>query len=131
KLGQMEKGIGRIEAALNLPAPTGSIPDLDIVIAELRHALPGATDAAGLHNALGLLLGKQGADPKQVIAEFREAVRLRPGYAEAHNIVGRVLIQGGDNEGGIAEFRQALLVAPDYAGALGNLGAALVPSNPA
>src|SRR5439155_27380140 len=130
-LKQMEKGIGQIEAALNLPAPTGSIPDLDIAIAELRRALPDATNAAEIHNALGLLLGKQGADPKQVLAEFREALRLRPGYAEAHNNVGRVLIQGGDNEGGIAEFRQALLLAPEYAGALGNLRAALVPSNPA
>src|SRR5205809_1363328 len=102
-----------------------------MVIVELRRVPAESPTAADVHNLLGLLLGKQGADPKQVLAEFREAVRLRPGYAEAHNNVGRVLIQGGDNEGGIAEFRQALLLAPEYAGALGNLGAALVPSNPA
>ena len=100
------------------------------MIAALRRALSKAPDSSEIHNVLGLLLGKQGADPKQVIAEFREAVRLRPDYAEAHNNLGLVLMQTGDAEAGITEFRQALRLAPEYAAALGNLGAALVPSNP-
>lgn len=128
--GQLEKGIGQIEAALNLPAPAGPIPDLDQVIAELRRALAASPNTAEIHNVLGLLLGKRGADPAQVIAEFRDAVRLRKDYAEARNNLGLVLVQAGDNEAGIAEFRQALAVAPDYTAALANLGAALIPSKP-
>ncbi len=128
--GRIAKGLGQIEAALNLPAPEGPIPDPDTVIGELRRVLSTAPDAAEGRNVLGLLLGKQGADPKQVMAEFREAIRLRPDYAEAHNNLGLVLTQAGDNEGGIAEFRQALLHAPGSANALANLGAALVASQP-
>src|SRR5438105_3849374 len=77
---QLEKGIGQIEAALNLPAPAGPIPDLDKAIAALRDARAAAPDSAELHNVLGLMLGKQGADARQVLSEFREAVRLRPDY---------------------------------------------------
>ncbi len=128
--GQVEKGIGQIEAAINLPAPAGPIPDLAAVVSELRSVAAAKPDLAEVHNVLGLLLGKQGADPKQVAAEFREAVRLRAGYAEAHNNLGLVLMQAGDNEKGIAEFREALRHAPEYAGALGNLGAALVAPQP-
>jgi tetratricopeptide (TPR) repeat protein len=129
--GQLEKGIGQIEAALNLPASAGPAIDLDVVVSELRRRLSDKPDLPEGHNILGLLLGKQGADPKQVIQEFREAVRLRPDYAEAHNNLGLVLTQVGDGEKGIVEFREALRYSPESAGALGNLGAALVWSQPA
>jgi tetratricopeptide (TPR) repeat protein len=128
--GQVEKGIGQLEAALNLPAPTGPIPDLDVVVSELRRVLSAKPELAEGHNILGLLLGKQGADPKQVMSAFREAIRLRPDYAEAHNNLGLVLVQVGDSEKGILEFREALRLAPEYVSATGNLGAALVGSQP-
>ena len=127
--GQIEHAIGQFEAAVNLPSPSAPIPDLDTVILELRRALTGKNLAEG-RNILGLLLGKQGADPKQVSAEFREAIRLRPAFAEAHNHLGLVSMQVGDSEQGIAQFREALRHAPEYADALGNLGAALVASQP-
>ena len=128
--GQVERGIGQLEAALNLPAPLGPIPDLDVVVAELRRVLSAKPELAEGHNILGLLLGKQGADPKQVMSAFREAIRLRPDYAEAHNHLGLVLVQVGDTEKGILEFREALRLAPDDVSATGNLGAALVGSQP-
>src|SRR4030095_690863 len=129
--GQTEKGIGQLEAALNLATPAGSIPDLDDIISELRRVLTVKPELAEGHNILGLLLGKQGADPKQVISEFREAIRLRPDYAEAHNNLGLVLVQVGDNEIGILEFREALQLAPESVSATGNLRAALGGSPPA
>ena len=49
---------------------------------------------------LGLLLGRKGADSSDVAAEFREAIRLRPDFADAHNNLGLVLIQAGDDAGG-------------------------------
>ncbi|MGH9629755.1 MAG: tetratricopeptide repeat protein, partial [Bryobacteraceae bacterium] len=128
--GQTDMAVGQLEAALNLPAPSAPIPDLNAVVSELRRALSAKPGLPEGHNVLGLLLGKQGADPKQVMAEFREALRLRPDYAEAHNNLGLVLIQVGDSEKAVAAFREALRHAPAYAGALGNLGAALVASRP-
>ena len=127
--GQHERAVGQFEAALNLPSPTGPIPDLDLVITELRAVLSRTPSAEG-RNVLGLLLGKQGADPRVVAAEFREAIRLQPTYAQAHNNLGLVLLQAGDQEKGLAELKEALRHAPEYPDALGNLGAALVPSEP-
>ena len=127
--GQQERAIGQFTAALTLPSSGGPIPDLDMVISELRTALAKTPSAEG-RNVLGLLLGKQGGDPRVVAAEFREAIRLQPSYAEAHNNLGLVLIQTGDQEKGVAAFKEALRHAPDYADALGNLGAALVASEP-
>src|SRR5207248_5989489 len=78
---------------------------------------------------LGLLLGCSGADSKQVLAEFREAVRLRPDYAEAYNNMGLVLAQHNDEKAAIAEFREALRISPDYADAHANLGAVLTTTD--
>ncbi len=78
---------------------------------------------------LGRLLGRAGADAGQVAAEFREAVRLHPDFAEAHNNLGLVLIQAGDDEAGIAALREAVRLSPDYAEAHANLGAALTPTD--
>ena len=130
RAGQVEKAIGQIEAALKCACSSLPIPDVDMLVSELRRVLAAKPAAPEARNVLGLLLGKQGADPNQVMAEFREAIRLRPAYAEAHNNLGLVLIQVGDTDQGIAEFREALRHAPDYAAALGNLGAALVASQP-
>ena len=62
-------------------------------------------------------------------AEFREAIRLRPDFAEAHNHLGLVLIQTGEDEAGIAALREAVRISPDYAEARANLGAALTPTD--
>ena len=78
---------------------------------------------------LGRLLGRQGADSGKVAAEFREAIRLQPDYAEAHNNLGVVLVQAGDDPGAIAAFREAVRISPDYADAHANLGAALAPTD--
>ena len=69
--------------------------------------------------------GARGADSAEVAAEFREAVRLRPDFAEAHNNLGLVLTQTDDDEPAIAAFREAIRIRPDYADAHANLGAAL------
>jgi tetratricopeptide (TPR) repeat protein len=76
-----------------------------------------------------LMLGRKGASSNDVAAEFREAIRLRPDYAEAHSNLGLVLIQGGDDPGGIAALREAVRISPDYAEAHANLGAALTPTD--
>src|SRR5206468_5975225 len=136
---------------MNLPASSLPAPDWDAAIAGLREAItatatvaarpnnhPNTEDTtlrlrgdtlAEAHNMLGRLLGRKGADTIDVAAEFREAIRLRPDFAEAHNNLGLVLLQAGDDQAGIAALREAVRINPEYADARVNLGAALTPAD--
>ena len=66
-----------------------------------------------------------------VAAEFREAIRLRPDYAEAHNNLGLVLIQAATIRPASPRSARPCAIAPDYADAHTNLGAALTPTDAA
>jgi tetratricopeptide (TPR) repeat protein len=59
------------------------------------------------------------------MAEYREAIRLKPDLAEAHNNVGIALGDRGDPDGAIAEYREAIRLEPEFAEAYVNLGTAL------
>ena len=62
----------------------------------------------------------------EAIAEYRQAIRLKPDDAEAHNNLGTILCdRKHDYEGAIAEFREAIRLKPDDAEAHHDLGAAL------
>jgi len=127
--GDLDKALGQLEAGLNLPAPWRPEPDWDEAATALGQALTAGPGRADARLVLGLLLGRQSADASKVAAEFREAIRLRPDFAEAHDNLGLVLIQSGDDEGGLAAFREAVRLAPDFADAHANLGAALMPTD--
>jgi Flp pilus assembly protein TadD len=58
-------------------------------------------------------------------AEFREALRLKPDYAEAHCNLGNALWMQGKLSEAEAELRQAIALWPDYAEAHCNLGQVL------
>jgi tetratricopeptide (TPR) repeat protein len=48
-----------------------------------------------------------------VFTEYREAIRLKPDFADAHYSLGYALLQGkGDNDGAIAELREAIRLKP-------------------
>lgn len=132
RAGNLAKGLGQLEAGLNVPAPVPPPPDWDAAIAALRQALassPQGGETPLAHNLLGLVLGRMGAPAEEVAAAFREAIRLRADYAEAHNNLGLVVIQAGNDEEGIAALREAVRLAPAYAEARTNLGAALTPTD--
>ncbi len=132
RAGNLEQGLGQLEAGLNVPAPVPPPPDWDAAIAALRQAVassPTRPESHQAQNLLGLMLGRKGAPGDDVLAAFREAIRIRPDYAEAHNNLGLVLIQSGKDEEGIAALREAVRLAPAYAEARTNLGAALTSTD--
>ncbi|PYR96224.1 MAG: serine/threonine protein kinase, partial [Acidobacteria bacterium] len=58
----------------------------------------------------------------EAIAEHREALRINPQYAEAHNYLGNALLEQGNVDEAIAEHREALRINPQYAEAHNYLG---------
>ena len=77
-----------------------------------------------LHNERGIdLLGL--AETTEAIAEFKEAIPLKPDFAEAHNNLGATLSDKGQYGAAIAEYKEAIRLKPDLAKAHNNLGLAL------
>jgi Flp pilus assembly protein TadD len=62
---------------------------------------------------------------EEAITEYREALRLKPDYANAHNGLGNALDDRGKPAEAIAEYRQALRIKPDDPLVRTNLGDAL------
>jgi tetratricopeptide (TPR) repeat protein len=69
----------------------------------------------------GIALAREGKWD-EAIASFREAVRLRPGYADALNNLGNVLFFQKKFDEAVACYEEVVRVAPDHAGAYSNLG---------
>ena len=61
----------------------------------------------------------------EAIAEFREAIRLKPDDAWAHRKLGDALHNQGKMAEAIAAYREAIRINPDYAWAHIGLGQAL------
>jgi protein O-mannosyl-transferase len=76
------------------------------------------------HYNLGIALNDQG-DADGAIAHYRQAVELRPSYAEAHYNLGRLLVQKGQLDEAIVHYEKALEMNPADAEAHNNLGATL------
>jgi len=129
--GELEHAIGQFEAGLNLPASSQPVPDWKGAADALRAAIARAPARGDAYDTLGLILGRQGADRAEVLAAFRDAIRLQPDLAIAHNHLGLSLIQVGEDAAGIASLREAVRLAPDSAEAHANLGAALTPTDAA
>ena len=75
------------------------------------------------HNNLATpkLAGSE-SDLDEAAAHLAEALRLNPGYAEAHNNMGGVLQRRGRFEAAIAEHEQAFRLNPDLVEARYNVG---------
>jgi tetratricopeptide (TPR) repeat protein len=79
-----------------------------------------------VHNNLGIL--KLPGHVEEAIAHFKEALRLKPDYAEAHNNLGHALETQGRIEEALAQYNEALRLMPGLASAHYNLGNALQES---
>jgi Flp pilus assembly protein TadD len=76
------------------------------------------------HNNLGVSLWEQGR-VEEALREYREAIRLDPGYAEPHDNLGIALYWARHEvDEAIQEYREAIRLAPQNARAHNNLGVA-------
>ena len=75
------------------------------------------TDAGALEAIVESVLGQF----PQAVAEFKEAVRYKPGYAEAHDYLGAAFYASGRFAEAVTEFTETVRLKPDLAGARDNL----------
>ena len=66
------------------------------------------------HNNLGNAFQAEGRT-EEGVAEYRTALKLRPGYTEAENNLGSALQASGRLDEAIVSFRGALARQPDFA----------------
>ena len=85
---------------------------------------PARLDRFAAHRLLGQVFARH-RQLDDAIAEFREAVRLRPDVADAHADLGLALSTRGQEEAAIAEYTEALRLNPALAEVHNNLGFAL------
>ena len=76
------------------------------------------------YNNLGLLYEKRG-QLDEAAAQYRRALEVKPGAADAHTNLGNVLLAAGRRPEALTHLREAVRVAPDSAEAWNNLGGGL------
>jgi tetratricopeptide (TPR) repeat protein len=62
---------------------------------------------------MGNALNDKG-DPEAAIGSYKQALKIKPDYAEAYNNMGNALNDKGDPEAAIGSYKQALKIKPDY-----------------
>ena len=77
------------------------------------------------HYNLGIVLRDQG-ETDQAIAHYRQAVALRPSYAEASCNLANALLSKDDLDGAIARYSACLALSPNQAEAQYDLASALL-----
>lgn len=89
----------------------------------LTHCLQVTTNNYMAHNILGVALSQTNFEEAQ--SHFLEALRLQPGYAEALQNLGVLLVWHGDFDQAKSYLDQAIRVKPSVAAVYGRLGFAL------
>ena len=97
----------------------GKVAEAAARLGELRRLNPNDPEAWFLTGVL------QRENHSAGESAYREAIRLRPDYAEAHNNLGILLARQGRLEAAIGHFREAMRIRPDNPEAQRNLDAAL------
>jgi tetratricopeptide (TPR) repeat protein len=95
---------------------------VEVALGIARAMVAEAPTSADSHSALGTALQGKGA-LKDAIAEFREVVRLLPGYG--HLDLAEALVEAGDYDGAIAPAREAIRLRPREPSPRNLLGVAL------
>jgi hypothetical protein len=105
-----------------VPQPTGHVP---LAIGNNQGERGGKPDLALMqfHQANFLL---SAGCLRDAILRYEAALRLAPGFAEAHNNLGAALLSSGRLPEAAQRFNAALQAKPDYADARANLGTVLL-----
>ena len=77
------------------------------------------------YNNLGVALLEKG-QADEAIAQYQEALEIKPDYADAHSNLGSVFLQKGQVDEAVSHYQKALEIEPNFAGAHSNLGSALL-----
>jgi tetratricopeptide (TPR) repeat protein len=91
----------------------------------LARAVAGQGADPFLHNSLGAAYRAAGR-LVEAEASYRQALQLKPDFAEAYNNLANVLMERGQRAEALARYRQAILTRPGCAEAHNNLGQALL-----
>jgi malonate-semialdehyde dehydrogenase (acetylating)/methylmalonate-semialdehyde dehydrogenase len=101
--------------------------DLDQVVNDLTGAAFGSAGERCMALPVVVPVGDDTADRLRAklipaIESLRAAVRITPGFAQAHNLLGILLAARGDIDEAIESFGRAIQARPGYARAYNNLG---------
>ena len=108
--------------------PARGDPRMALQEALARHNVEkNAGDFEAHYNLGAMLQARKQLEP--AIAEYEQAVKLRPDDAVANNALGAALVSAGQPQRGIHCLRAALKTRPDYFDAHYNLGFALAGTN--
>ena len=88
----------------------------------IAHVVEGSDNdlAASAWFSVGYLI--QDEDPEDALADYAEAIRLKPDYAEAYNNRGAVKDALGRHDDALADYAEAIRLKPDHASPYYNLG---------
>src|SRR5262249_45171505 len=89
------------------------------------HALKVPQNNYIAHSNLAEGLARQG-HIDEAILHYRQAIHIRPDYAEVHNNLGNALSKKGQLDAAIGQLQEAIRLKPDGAEAYNNLGSALL-----
>jgi Flp pilus assembly protein TadD len=89
-----------------------------------RHAFAVTENNYLAHNDLGFVLFKKGQGDDAII-HYREAIRMKPDFAEARNNLGIALCNQGRLDEAISQYQTAIRLNPRFAEAYDNFGIAL------
>jgi protein O-mannosyl-transferase len=121
----------RIPARLMLGQALLSQGRVDESASQFRAVLGADPSSVAANQGMGAIARVRAArfleqgNVAQAAAQAREALRLSPGDADAHNILGVTLAQAGQIDQAISEFQQTLRINPQHVQARNNLGRAL------
>ena len=77
-----------------------------------------------MHNKYGVVLWQKGREA-EAIEHFRKALKINPGYVDAHSNIGGAFLKQKKYDLAVKHLDQALRSKPDHANALNNLAMAL------
>jgi tetratricopeptide (TPR) repeat protein len=89
-----------------------------------RHSLDVTINNYLSHNGYGVALAAQGKN-EEAVAHYKEALRIKPYFADTHSNLGNALVRQGKYQEAIDHFTKALRLRPDFAKAHNGLGVAL------